>query len=163
MANQEVKELICVRSRVQASLTRIQTFVQQYNESQDVLNSKFRMGRLEEIWNKYEEIQGRLEDIDSDSSKHDDFRNDFETKFYDLNVKMQRIIDEHDVKNSEEVHSTDASEQGNPNSHNSSKLPAIRLPIFSGHYDHWISFSDMFRAMIHENDSLPEIQKFNYL
>jgi len=58
MANQ-IKDLISALSRVQASLTRIQTIVQQYN--QDVLNIKLRMGRLEEIWNKYEEIQDRLE------------------------------------------------------------------------------------------------------
>ena len=51
-----------------------------------------RMERLEEIWNKYEEIQDRVESIDCDPSKHDDFRNEFETKFYDLNVKMQRIM-----------------------------------------------------------------------
>jgi hypothetical protein len=44
------------------------------------------MERLEEIWNKHEEIQDRLEGIDCDFSKHDDFRNDFETKFYNLNV-----------------------------------------------------------------------------
>ena len=105
----------------------------------------------------------RVENIDCNPSKHDDFRNDFETKFYDLNVKMQRIIDEHDAKNSEQVHPTDAAEQRSLNSHNSLKLPAIKLPIFSGQYDRWISFSDMFKAMIHENDSLPEIQKFQYL
>jgi len=74
-----------------------------------------------------------------------------------LNVKIQRIINKHDAKSSEQVHPTDASEQGSSNSHNSLKLPAIKLPIFSGQYDRWISFSDMFRAMIHENDSLPEI------
>ena len=77
MADQEIKDLIRARGRVQASLIRIQTFVQQYDESQDVLNIKLRMGRLEEIWNKYKEIQDRLESIDCDSSKHDDFRNDF--------------------------------------------------------------------------------------
>jgi hypothetical protein len=49
MADQEIKDLIHVRGRVLASLTRIQTFVQQYDEFQDVLNTKFRMGRLEEI------------------------------------------------------------------------------------------------------------------
>ena len=76
---------------------------------------------------------------------------------------MQRVIDEHDSKSSEQVHSTEASEQGSSNLHNSLKLPAIKLPIFSGQYDRWISFSDMFKAMIHENDSLPEIQKFHYL
>jgi outer membrane protein assembly factor BamD (BamD/ComL family) len=54
MADQQIKDLIRARSRVQASLTRIQTFVQQYDESQDVLNIKLRMRRLGEIWNKHE-------------------------------------------------------------------------------------------------------------
>ena len=111
MTNQEIKYLIRARSRVQVSLTRIQTFVQQYNESQDVLNIILRMGRLEEFQNKYAEIQDRLESIDCDSSMYDDFRNDFEKKFYDLNVKMQRIIDEHDAKSSEQVHPTDTLQQ----------------------------------------------------
>jgi hypothetical protein len=81
MADQEIKDLIRVRGRVQASLTRIQTFVQRYDEGQDVLNIKLRMGRLGEIWNKYEAIQDRLEGINSDPSKHDDFRNDVEMSF----------------------------------------------------------------------------------
>jgi hypothetical protein len=51
MADQEIKDLIRAR-RVQASLTRIQTFVQQYDESQNVLNIKLHMERLQEIWNK---------------------------------------------------------------------------------------------------------------
>jgi hypothetical protein len=162
MAEQDIKDLIRDRGRVQASLTRIQIFVQHYEESQEVLNIKLRMGKLEGIWNKYEEIQDRLEVIDCDSSIHDDFRNDFETKVYDLNVKMQRIIDKHDAESSEQVHPTDASERGSSHSHSSLKLPAIKLPIFSGHYDHWIKFSDMYKAMIYENDSLLEIQKFYY-
>jgi predicted nuclease with TOPRIM domain len=106
MAEQDIKDLIRARGRVQASLTRIQKFVQQYDETQDVLNIKLRMERLEEIWNKYEEIQDSIESIDCDPSKHDDFRSEFETKFYDLNVKMQRIIDEYDAKSSEQVHPT---------------------------------------------------------
>jgi hypothetical protein len=65
---------------------------------------------------------------------------------------MQRIIDEHDAKSSEQLHPTGVSEHGSSNSQNSLKLPAIKLPIFSGHYDRWIIFSDMFKAMIHEND-----------
>ena len=100
------------------------------------------MGGLEEIWNKYEEIQDRVESINCDPAERD-FRNDFETKFYDLNVKMQRIIDEHDAKSSEQIHPTDALEQGSLNSHNSLKLPAIKLPIFTGQYDRWISSSDI--------------------
>ena len=73
------------------------------------------------------------------------------------------IIDKHEAENSDHTHRTDASERGSSHSHSNLKLPAIKLPIFSGHYDRWISFSDMFKAMIHENDNLPEIQKFHYL
>jgi hypothetical protein len=76
---------------------------------------------------------------------------------------MQHIIDEHDAKSSEQVHPIDGLEPGSSNSHNNLKVPAIKLPVFSGQYDRWISFSDMFKAMVHENDSLPEIQKFHYL
>jgi predicted nuclease with TOPRIM domain len=94
--------------------------------SQDVL-IKLRMGRLEEMWNKYKEIQDRLESTDCDSSEHDEFRNCFETKFYDLNVKIQRIIDEHDAKSSKQINPTDALEQGSSNLHNSLKLPAFNL------------------------------------
>ena len=43
MAEQDIKDLILARGRVQASLTRIQKFVQQYDETQDVLNIKLRM------------------------------------------------------------------------------------------------------------------------
>jgi DUF438 domain-containing protein len=64
---------------------------------------------------------------------------------------------------SEQVHPTDVFEQGSSNLHKSLKFPAINLHILFGQYDRWISFSDMFKAMIHENDSLPEIQKFHYL
>ena len=79
---QEIKDLTRALVLVQASLTRIQTFVvRQYDESQDVLNIKLRTGKLEEIRNKYEKIQDRLEGTDCDSSKHDNFRNDFETSF----------------------------------------------------------------------------------
>jgi hypothetical protein len=76
---------------------------------------------------------------------------------------MQRVTDEHDAKSSEQVHPTDTLEQGSSNLHHSLKLRAIKLRIFSGQYNCWICFSDMFKVMIHENDSLPEIYKFHYL
>jgi hypothetical protein len=80
MTNQGIKDLIGACSGLQATLTGIQIFLQQYSESHNVLDIKFRIGRLEGIWNKYKEIQDTLESIDWDSSKHDDFRNYFEKK-----------------------------------------------------------------------------------
>ena len=80
-ADQEIKYLIRARGRVQASLKRIQTFVQQYDRSRDILNIELHMGRLGEMWNKYEDIQDRLESTDCDPSENDDFRNDFKRSF----------------------------------------------------------------------------------
>lgn len=43
------------------------------------------------------------------------------------------------------------------------RLPKINLPSFSGSYETWRSFHDLFLALIHKNPSLSEIQKLHYL
>ena len=43
------------------------------------------------------------------------------------------------------------------------KLPQINLPTFGGSYDEWPSFQDSFRALIHDNNSLSDVQRFHYL
>ncbi|KAJ8950027.1 hypothetical protein NQ318_002439 [Aromia moschata] len=43
------------------------------------------------------------------------------------------------------------------------KLPKIGLPQFNGDVSQWQTFIDSFRSLIHENDSLSNIEKFNYL
>lgn len=44
-----------------------------------------------------------------------------------------------------------------PNEH--LKLPRVTLPTFSGKYEQWIPFRNMFLSMIHENPVLPNVQK----
>ncbi|XP_071055002.1 uncharacterized protein [Onthophagus taurus] len=43
------------------------------------------------------------------------------------------------------------------------KLPVIDLPKFSGSYDTWLGFRDIFESLIHANASINDIQKFHYL
>lgn len=43
------------------------------------------------------------------------------------------------------------------------RLPKIDLPKFSGDYIDWISYRDMFLSMVHNNNSLSNIQKYLYL
>jgi hypothetical protein len=42
-------------------------FSDQFSDDQDILAVKLRMPSLQEIWSKYEDIQDRLELIDSDN------------------------------------------------------------------------------------------------
>lgn len=49
-------------------------------------------------------------------------------------------------------------------SHASSiRLPQISLPTFSGDYESWSAFHDMFVSLIHTNPSLTDVQKLHYL
>lgn len=48
-------------------------------------------------------------------------------------------------------------------SHGNLKLPRITLPDFSGKYDTWMQFHDMYLVMIHNSRSLSDVEKFYYL
>lgn len=43
------------------------------------------------------------------------------------------------------------------------RLPKISVPSFSGNYDDWPTFQDMFTSMIHSNSSINKVDKLNYL
>lgn len=43
------------------------------------------------------------------------------------------------------------------------KLPPISIPTFDGDYNHWLEFKDIFTALVHDNDTLTNIQRFYYL
>lgn len=46
---------------------------------------------------------------------------------------------------------------------NATKLQAITLPQFSGSYEGWLQFYEIFRALVDQNPELSKIQKFYYL
>lgn len=43
------------------------------------------------------------------------------------------------------------------------KLPRLNLPVFTGKYRDWTSFSQMFRTSIFRNNNLSDVEKFQYL
>ena len=43
------------------------------------------------------------------------------------------------------------------------KLPVVRLPTFDGRMEEWKCFSETFQSLIHKNETIPRVQKFQYL
>lgn len=42
-------------------------------------------------------------------------------------------------------------------------LPKIQLPTYSGQYEEWLSFHDLFNTLVHSNAALSNVQKLHYL
>jgi len=49
------------------------------------------------------------------------------------------------------------------NQESSVKLPVVKLLTFDGRTKEWKRFSETFQSMIHSNENIPNIQKFQYL
>lgn len=43
------------------------------------------------------------------------------------------------------------------------RLPVVKIPTFDGRAEEWKRFSETFQSLIHNNNSIPRIQKFQYL
>jgi hypothetical protein len=77
-------------------------------------------------------------------------------------VKLDAAVDEHEARNTTLPRRSEesiASSSGNC----CLKLHPIKLPSFNGEYEHWITFSNMFKAIVHCNEQLTDIQKYHYL
>lgn len=90
--------------------------------------------------------------------------NCFEEKYFKVDARFEELIIERTAQmsavglNSFEI----PGNRDNPSQVNvNMKLPRIDLPTFSGFYENWRPFHDVFHSMIHEN-TLP-IQKMHYL
>jgi hypothetical protein len=131
----------------------------------DILNVKLRLPRLNEIWENFENVQDGFESLKVEPSKHDEYRSEFKILFYEVNVALTCLIEENDVRvlQGQDRRSLEGSVHSNNNHHSHIKLPPIELPTFNGGHEHWISFSDMFKAMVHDHETLTDIQICHYL
>ncbi|KAJ8723487.1 hypothetical protein PYW08_003399 [Mythimna loreyi] len=43
------------------------------------------------------------------------------------------------------------------------RLPRIQLPSFSGNYEDWPTFQDLFISLVHDNTAISDVQKLHYL
>jgi len=74
---------------------------------------------------------------------------------------MAEVLDCYEVR--EPRHAVHEVSGLNNSFRSSSHLPRINLPIFDGSFDKWESFRDKFKSMIHEDQSLMNVERMHYL
>jgi hypothetical protein len=147
-------------------LSRIQVFI---NAGEQKVNDiQVRFNKLSDIFSRYDIAQSELES--SDDTDHSGDRESFEDQYYQVEAKCNELL--HPLlelpksRQYSSEGSSSASRNNSPRSHSSSvhiKLPVISLPTFDGDSCSWLQYRDTFEALIVNNNTLSNVQKFHYL
>lgn len=156
-----LKDLKIKRRSIKAALTRAQTFLTNFNPRDDPISQlEFRQEGLPRISNSFDEIQSQIELINESVEENETEREEFENKYYGLRSQIQDIISaekEHNLSmNNTHQNISFASVQR-------ARLPPVDLPKFDGNIQEWESFYGFYKALVHEDDRYPAVQKFSYL
>jgi len=157
----QLKELRKKRGIIKAALTRMKTFVENFDATVDAISLlEFRQEELPRLNLKFDDIQTQIELIMvEDVDKEEEERSRFENEFFRIRSTIQEIVNTKKMFNSSSHNSTlnMSTTQGRV------QLPPIKLPEFSGNIQDWEPFFDCFRSMVHEDSSFTPAQKFYYL
>ncbi|XP_060846165.1 uncharacterized protein LOC132925818 [Rhopalosiphum padi] len=159
------------RGQLKGQLTRFSTYVNK--ESVDIFEIKCRSKKMEELWSEFDQVQS---DIESFADETDDYRIEFEEIYFSAMALGENLLqrastkkdDNGGQKSTTTVHNTAHTMYCSANSCCSGataamKLAPIDVPKFSGAYEEWSAFHDIYIAMIHNNPGIDEIQRFFHL
>lgn len=137
-----------------------------------IIELRQQLQKFSENWELFNSTQSSIEELETDpeeSVAHEKERNVFERRYFEISAELEFLIesraptsrpvnqDFRDVR--EETPVTQESIVANDRL----KLPRVNLPSFSGSFEEWIPFRNMFTSMIDQNISLPKVQKMQYL
>ncbi|XP_076235101.1 uncharacterized protein LOC143179673 [Calliopsis andreniformis] len=114
----------------------------------DIDSLDMRFKKNQQLYDKFDQVQSQIEILVADTDQglvHINERDAFETAYFDLMAKVEKYI----AKFLE--------------TQNTPRLPTIVLPSFDGNYNNWLKFRSAFESLIHNNESLTDIQHFHYL
>jgi len=158
------RDLLGLRRRrgvIKGSLTRIKTFVKDFNTNNQPMSLlEFRQDELPQINRKFDDVQSQIELLSDDTAQETDERNAFEMEYYSIRSQIQEIVNTQKSQNTSLISNQSV---GAVQNFNRVRLPPITLPTFDGNIQEWASFFDCFKAMVHNEDTYPAAQKFSYL
>lgn len=166
----ELKDLLKQRATLRGRVTLFEKFLtplkslDSVTERNKLINNELslRLSKFQELSYTFDEIQSKIEELDSDTSKQMEEREQTENQFFHLIGTAQEFLDA--FNNSKLKQGDESSCRGSSTSiTNHVKLPPLKIPPFSGDTSKWLMFRDMFLSLIHNNENLDNISKFHYL
>ncbi|XP_061728105.1 uncharacterized protein LOC133533163 isoform X1 [Cydia pomonella] len=170
-AEDRCKELIKKRASIKAKLTQFIAYFntaktcEQLSDSQ-LVELDMRIKKLDDSYDSFDFYQSELEMLAEDPTEQYTARELFERSYYKEIAAARELVDRHRSQRAKEVQSEVGSNEC-PTvvsyKHNNVRLPKINLPHFSGGYQNWLEFKDIYVSLIHSETSIDNINKFHYL
>jgi hypothetical protein len=161
----EISSLLSRRGLLKSQLTRFNNFVRaaQATENIDVIQLRLRKEKINEVWQDFETVQTSIEEI-SANEETEKYRASFEDLYFESVAVCNNLI----INHTEKSLNNDSSKASTVSAGTSTFMPMVKLapleiPNFTGIYSEWPAFHDIFSALMHQNSSLTDIQKFFYL
>lgn len=160
-ATKQCKRLIIRRNGILGSAKLIGAFNEKYNPDTDYAQLKFRLQKLDTLWTEFNEVQAEIELEYGLSEELSEGKATFEDMYYRLKGSLDSKLA---LSNSPSTSSPSTSLSVAPPTHALGvRLPELKIPEFKGDFDEWMNFHDLFSTLIHSNQQLSAIQKFQYL
>ena len=165
LSEEDKKGLIAQRDRVKASLSILEKYLAKIGEEPIANQHDYailldRAESLPPLMLRFNELQEQLElDEDAQSDEIELFHN----RYYSVRADFKLLISQYKEFELEENESEAQLAEGATCSPLNVKLPDINLPMFDGKYSEWITFRDIFTAIVIENKQLAGVAKFFYL
>ncbi|XP_054278771.1 uncharacterized protein LOC128997196 [Macrosteles quadrilineatus] len=148
--------LVKKRSTIKAQLTRFGQFFDNSINSPGFLNELYvRLPKAEQLLDKFDLIQHDIE-LEDDEDAQQVERETFESTLKIIG-KAKSFTTNNQENTSIQMKTSDRVSGPKLN------LPVLNQPSFDGSFDDWFPFSDMFWVVIHNNESLTDIEKLHYL
>lgn len=145
VAVSRITEMYTLAMHVKDDTSKTELFTVKY-ENLEEFYSEFKL--------QHNEIIGLIED--KDFAVHDKIRMDTDEFYFKIKEIYYKISK--DSKNNSSPNLVSPTQQ-----EDKIKLPKLTVPIFDGNMLKWPTFYDLFRSVVHNNSSLANIQKFQYL
>lgn len=170
-----LKSLRAKRAQIKSQCTRFRSYIDGVDvRNVPLVELRQRLQKFSELWEIFDATQAGIEEleIEPDSvAHHEEERVLFEERYFSITSDLDMMIEgkleamrsANPNQRPREFREGTPSTQGSnvPNDH--LKLPRVNLPTFSGNFDEWMPFRNMFTSMIDQNVMLPSVQKMKYL
>ncbi|CAK1583527.1 unnamed protein product [Parnassius mnemosyne] len=175
MAEEKIQKLIKLRSSIKSKVTIFNKYVKVLQSGGppsdlQLLDLEGRFKKFDALYAQYDELQSQIEVLSDDSDAQELEREEFEGQYHSLAAAARSVLGarlarqcEQPLNRSLSSYEDASLQQTGAFKSNCVRLPKIDLPVFNGHYQHWLEFRDTFISLIHSRQDIDNINKLHYL